>query len=55
LPLALPIRRPRKQQNVASSLMISLGVEMLDVVAQRSPQRRLAEEEAPSRLMMNHH
>src|SRR5580704_2383201 len=44
-PLALPIRHPRKQQDVALPLMIPLSVEMVDVVAQRSPQRLFAEED----------
>ena len=43
-PLALPIRRPRKQQDVALPLMIPLGMEMVDIVAQCPPQRALAEE-----------
>jgi hypothetical protein len=43
-PLALPIRRPRKQQDVALPLMIPLGMEMVDIVAKRMPQRALAEE-----------
>ena len=29
---------PRKQQNIALALMIPLGMEMLDIVAQRPPQ-----------------
>ena len=41
-PLALPIRRQRKQQDVALPLVIPLGVEMVDIVAQRPPQRPLA-------------
>src|SRR5260370_30919184 len=44
-PLALPIGYPRKQQDVALPLMIPLSVEMVDVVAQRSPQRLFAEED----------
>jgi hypothetical protein len=34
-PLALPIRRPRKQQDVTLPLMIPLAMEMVDIVAQR--------------------
>src|ERR1700704_2790101 len=44
-PLALPIRRPRKQQDVALPLMIPLGMEMVDIVAERPPQGALAEED----------
>jgi hypothetical protein len=33
-PLALPIVCPRKQQDVTLPLMISLGMEMVDIVAQ---------------------
>ena len=44
-PLALPIRRPRKQQDVALPLVIPLGMEMVDIVAQRPPQRALAKQE----------
>jgi hypothetical protein len=42
---ALPIVYPRKQQDVALPLMIPLGMEMVDEVAQRPPQRALAEED----------
>jgi hypothetical protein len=34
-PLALPIRHPRKQQDVALPLMIPLSVEMVDVALTR--------------------
>jgi hypothetical protein len=44
-PLALPIVCPRKQQDVTLPLMISFGMEMVDIVAQRPPQRALAEED----------
>jgi hypothetical protein len=44
-PLAVAIRLPRKQQDVALPLVIPLGMEMLDIVAQRSPQGALAEED----------
>src|SRR5260370_18474199 len=44
-PLALPIRRPRKQQDVTLPLMIPLDMEMVDIVAQRPPQRALAKED----------
>jgi hypothetical protein len=36
-PLALPIRRPRKQQVVALPLMIPLGMEMVDMALSRRP------------------
>jgi hypothetical protein len=44
-PLALPIVFSRKQQDIALPLMIPLGMEMVDIVAQRLPQRPLAEED----------
>jgi hypothetical protein len=44
-PLALPIRRPRKQQDVTLPLMIPLAMEMVDIVAQHPPQRALAEQD----------
>jgi hypothetical protein len=44
-PLAVPIRCPRKQQDVALTLVISLGMEMLHVFAERPPQRWLAEQD----------
>ena len=44
-PLAAAVRLPRKQQNIALPLVIPLGVEMVDIVAQRPPQRALAEED----------
>ena len=43
--LAVAVRIPRKQQNIALPLVIPLDMEMLDIVAQRSPQRALAEED----------
>jgi hypothetical protein len=44
-PLALPIRHPRKQQDVALPLVIPLGMEMVDIVAERPLQGALAEED----------
>ena len=44
-PLAVAVRIPGKQQNIALPLVIPLDMEMLDIVAQRSPQRALAEED----------
>jgi hypothetical protein len=44
-PLAVAVRIPRKQQNIAFPLVIPLGMEMVDVVAQRPPRRALAEED----------
>ena len=44
-PLAVAVRIPRKQQNIALPLVMPLGMKMLDIVAQRSPQRALAEED----------
>jgi hypothetical protein len=43
--LALTIGRQRKQQDIVLPLMISLGMEMIDIVVQRPPQRALAEED----------
>ena len=44
-PLAVPIRGARKQQDVALALVVPFGVEMIDIVAQRPPQRALAEQD----------
>jgi hypothetical protein len=44
-PLAAAVRIPRKQQDVALPLVISLGMEMVDIVAERPPQGALAEED----------
>lgn len=44
-PVALTIRVPRKQQDVALPLVVSLCMEMIDVFAQRPPQRALAEQD----------
>jgi hypothetical protein len=41
------VRIPGKQQNIALPLVIPLSMEMVDIVAQRSPQRALAEEDYP--------
>ena len=43
--LALLIRVPRKQQDVALPLVVPLGMEMIDIIAQRPPQRALAEQD----------
>ncbi len=44
-PLAVAVHIPRKRQNIALPLVIPLGMEMLDIVAQRPPQGALAEED----------
>src|SRR5258708_13737819 len=44
-PLAVPIRGSRKQQDVTRPLMIPLGMEMVDILAQRPPQRTLTEQD----------
>src|SRR5262245_4087446 len=44
-PFALPSRHPRKQQDVAPSLVVPLGMEMVDILAQRPSQRPLAEQD----------
>jgi hypothetical protein len=36
--------KPRKQQDVASALMISLGMVLLNIFAQYTPQGALAEQ-----------
>jgi len=38
----MPLGKPRKQQDVAFALMVSLGMEVLNVFAQCSPQGVLA-------------
>ena len=43
--LAAAVRVPRKQQDVALALVISLGMEMFDILAQRPSQRALAEQD----------
>jgi hypothetical protein len=43
-PGAMPHGKPRKQQDVASALMISLGMVVLNIFAQCSPQGALAEQ-----------
>ena len=53
-PLAVAVRIPRKQQNIALPLVIPLGMEMLDIVAQRSPQRALAEEDHLGQALLFH-
>jgi hypothetical protein len=49
-PLALPIRHPWKQQDVALPLVIPLGMEMVDIVAQRPPHER-----SPNRITLDRH
>ena len=44
-PLATNVRIPGKQQDIAFPLVIPLSMEVLDVFAQCSPQRALAEED----------
>jgi len=44
-PLAAAVRVPRKQQDVALPLVVPLGMEMVDIVVQRPPQRALAEQD----------
>ena len=41
-PVAADGRTPREQQDVALPLMISLGMEMVDILTQSSPQGALA-------------
>jgi hypothetical protein len=43
-PVALAFVCPRKQQDVALPLVIPLGVKMVNIVAQRPPQRPLTEQ-----------
>jgi hypothetical protein len=44
-PLAVALRIPRKQHDVALPLVIPFSMEMVDIVAQRPPQGALAEED----------
>ena len=44
-PVAMDVRTPREQQDVARPVMIPLGMEMLDIFAQGSPQGALAKED----------
>src|SRR5260370_33056380 len=44
-PGAADVRTPREQQDVALPLMIPLGMEMFDILAQRSPPGALAKED----------
>ena len=44
-PLAAAVRVARKQQDVALPLVLSLGMEMVDIVVQRPPQRALAKQD----------
>ena len=53
-PLALPIGCPRKQQDVALPLMIPLGMEMFDILAQGSPQGALAKEDQLGQALLLH-
>ena len=50
-PLALPISRQGKQQHVALPLVIPFGMEMVDILAQRPPQRALAKENHPGQAL----
>jgi len=43
--LAVAVHIPRKQQNIALPLVIPLGMDMLDIVAQRPLHGALAEED----------
>ena len=45
---------PRKQQDVVLPLMIAFGMVMLDVFAQRSPQRALAEQHHLGQALLFH-
>ena len=49
--LAGAVRSPGKQQDVALPLVVSLGMEMVDVFAQRPPQRALAEQDHPGQAL----
>ena len=53
--LVVDVRTPREQQDIVLPLVIALRMVMLDIFAQRPPQRALAETIAPrscqSRIM----
>ena len=49
-PLAVAVRVPRKQQDVGLPLVIPLGMEMIDVFAQRPPKVC-----SPNRITFNRH
>src|SRR5271166_6151559 len=53
-PLATNVRIPREQQDIALPLMIPLGMEMLDVFAQRLPQGALPEENHLGQALLLH-
>ena len=53
-PLTTNVRIPREQQDVALPLVISLSVEMLDIFAERSPQRALTEENHLRQALLLH-
>jgi hypothetical protein len=52
--LTTNVRIPREEQDVALPLVISLSVEMLDIFAQRSPQRALAKEDHLAQALLLH-
>src|SRR5215470_12290556 len=53
-PVAADVRAPREQQDIALPLVIPLAVVMLDIFAQRSPQRALAKEEDLAQALLLH-
>jgi hypothetical protein len=52
--LTTNVRIPREQQGIALPLVISLSVEMLDIFAQRPPQRALAQENNLGQALLLH-
>ncbi len=48
------VRIPREQQDIALPLVISLSVEMLDIFAQRPPQRALTEKNELGQALLLH-
>ena len=53
-PVAADVRTTREQQDVALPLVIPLGMEMVDIFAQGSPQRALAKEDHLGQALLLH-
>src|ERR1700682_3099126 len=53
-PLMTNVRIPRERQDIAPSLVVSPSVEMLDIFAERSPQRVLTEENHLGQALLLH-
>ena len=53
-PLATNVRIPREQQDIALPLVVSLSVEMLDILAERPSQRALTDENHLGQALLLH-